>query len=272
MRILISVDMEGISGVSRWEHVQSAQPEYAIYRRIMTEDVNAAVRGAFAGGADEVIVHDGHGKGQNILIEELDPRAELSRGTCSPLCMMTGIQTGVDAVFTVGYHAKAGSAPAILAHSMGSHILSYKVNGQEVGEFGLSGMLAGRFGAPIIFASGDQTFAEEAKEIFPGINVTIVKIATGYYSGICFPIEKTHAQIEADAKAAVEKFAAGKGPKPLEINVPATLEVNYAAPYSAEKASELPFVKRESGRIVSVECRTVMEVYRYAVLMASFKG
>ena len=180
MRILISVDMEGISGVSRWEHVQSAQPEYAIYRRIMTEDVNAAVRGAFAGGADEVIVHDGHGKGQNILIEELDPRAELSRGTCSPLCMTTGIQTGVDAVFTVGYHAKAGSAPAILAHSMGSHILSYKVNGQEVGEFGLSGMLAGRFGAPIIFASGDQALAEEAKELYPGINVTIVKLATGY--------------------------------------------------------------------------------------------
>lgn len=272
MRILISADMEGISGVSRWDHVSPTHPEYTTYRRIMTEDINAAIRGAFAGGADEVIVHDGHSQGQNILIEDLDPRAELSRGTCSPLCMMTGIQTGIDAVFTVGYHAKAGSAPAILAHSMDSHILSYKVNGQEVGEFGLSGILAGWFGAPIIFASGDQTFAEEARELFPGITVTIVKIATGYYSGICFPVEKNHVQIEADAKAAVENFIAGIRPKALEINVPATLEVSYAAPFSAEKASELPFVKRESGRVVSVECRTVMEVYRYAVLMASFEG
>lgn len=272
MRILISADMEGISGVCRWDHVSSTHPEYAAYRRIMTAEVNAAIRGAFAGGADEVIVHDGHSKGQNLLIEELNPRAELSRGTCSPLCMMTGIQTGIDAVFTVGYHAKAGSAPAILAHSMDDHILSYKVNGQEVGEFGLSGILAGRFGSPIIFASGDQTFAEEAKDLFPGINVTIVKLATGYYSGICFPLEKNHAQIEADAKAAVEKFSAGNGPKPLEINVPATLEVSYAAPYAAEKASELPFVKRESGRVISASCPTVIDVYRYAVMAASFQG
>ena len=272
MRILISADMEGISGVSRWEHVSMNDPEYQTYRKIMTEEVNAAIRGAFAGGADEVIVHDGHSRGQNILIAELDPRAELSKGTCSPYCMMTGIDTGVDAVFTVGYHAKAGSAPAILAHSMDDHILSYRVNGLEVGEFGLSGILSGRFGAPIIYASGDQTFAAEARELFPEIIVTTVKIATGYYSGICFPVESNRAKIEADAKTALERFRAGAGPKALTIHTPATLEVNYAQPFSAEKAAELPFVKRESGRTVSIVCRNAVEVYQFSAMMSRYTG
>lgn len=272
MRILISADMEGISGVSRWEHVSMNDPEYQTYRKIMTAEVNAAIRGALAGGAEEVIVHDGHSRGQNILISELDPRTELSKGTCSPYCMMTGIDTGIDAVFTVGYHAKAGSAPAILAHSMDDHILSYRVNGLEVGEFGLSAILAGRFDTPIIFASGDQTFAAEARELIPEITVTIVKIATGYYSGICFPVQKNHEQIEADARRAVENFRAGNGPKPMKISEPATLEVNYAEPFSAEKAAELPFVKREAGRVISVACRNAVEVYRFAAMLSNYKG
>ena len=272
MRILISADMEGISGVCRWEQVAPGSAEYPMYQKLMTVEVNAAIRGAFAGGASEVIVHDGHHRGQNLLPDALDARAELSRGTSSPFCMMTGIETGVDAVFTVGYHAKSGSAPAILAHSMDDHILSYKVNGLEVGEFGLSAILAGWFEAPVLFGSGDQAFAAEAGELVPGIEIAMVKLATGYYSGICFAPEKNQAAIEAGAKAAVERFSAGNGPKPFQVSVPATLEVSYAEPFSAEKAAELPFVKRESGRTVSVFCRTVMEIYRYADMMASFKG
>lgn len=272
MRILIAADMEGISGVCRWEHVTPTNPEYSMYRKIMTEEINAAIRGAFAGGADEVIVSDGHSRGQNILYGELDPRAEIHRGTCGPLCMMNGIETGVDAVFTIGYHAKAGTAHAILAHSMDTHILGFKINGLEVGEFGLSGILAGHFGAPIIYGSGDQSLAAEARDLFPEITFTIVKLATGYYSGICFPKEKNHANIEADAKAAVEKLIAGNGPKPLTYNSGITVEVQYAEPYSAEKAAELPYVKRESGRTVVAHARTALEAYVTADKLAGFRG
>ena len=91
MKILIAADMEGISGVTTWDQVTAGKPDYERFRRIMTEDVNAAVRGAFDGGAKEVFVTDGHASGSNILIEELDPRASLNTGSPSPLSMVQGV-------------------------------------------------------------------------------------------------------------------------------------------------------------------------------------
>ena len=104
MKILISADMEGVTGVTTWDQVTPGHVEYGRFRRLMTEDVNAAVRGAFVGGADEVTVSDGHWNGGNILIEELDPRAQLNTGSPSPYSMMQGIDEGVNGVFFVGYH------------------------------------------------------------------------------------------------------------------------------------------------------------------------
>lgn len=117
MKILIAADMEGISGVVDWDQVTTTHPEYARFRRVMTQDVNAAIRGAFEGDADEIIVNDGHSCTRNILIEELDPRARLISGTPSPLSMVEGVDRGVDAVIYVGYHARIGTQNAILEHT-----------------------------------------------------------------------------------------------------------------------------------------------------------
>src|SRR5512138_3122292 len=98
MKILISVDMEGVTGVTTWDQVTPGQAEYARFRRLMTGDVNAAIRGAFAGGAEQVIVSDGHWNGSNILVEELESRAVLNSGSPSPFSMVQGIEQGVDGV------------------------------------------------------------------------------------------------------------------------------------------------------------------------------
>src|SRR5512146_1131422 len=117
MKLLISVDMEGITGVTTWDQVTPGHAEYARFRRQMTEDANAAVRGAFAGGADEVVVSDGHWNGSNILVEELDARAVLNSGSPSPMSMVQGIGPGIDGVLFVGYHARHLSTPAVLDHT-----------------------------------------------------------------------------------------------------------------------------------------------------------
>ncbi len=124
MKILIATDMEGITGVTNWDQVTPGHAEYARFRRQMTGDVNAAIRGAFDGGAEEVIVADGHWNASNILIEELDPRARLNTGSPSPFSMMEGIDESINGVMFIGYHARNGSADAILDHTWSSRTVA----------------------------------------------------------------------------------------------------------------------------------------------------
>ena len=120
MKILISADMEGISGVTRWEETDPAQNEYGRFRKILTGEVNAAIAGAAEAGADEFVVADGHGDGTNILVEDLDTLARLNSGGASPLSMMQGVDPETAGVLFIGYHARGGSQNAVLAHTWSS--------------------------------------------------------------------------------------------------------------------------------------------------------
>ena len=169
MKLLICADMEGVTGVTEWNHVSPSHAEYPRFRRLMTADVNAAVRGAFEGGATEIIVADGHNLGTNILIEELDPRARLNGGTTAPLAMVQGIQDGPDAVFFVGYHARNGTQNAILDHTWSSStVADVWLNGRVTGEIGLNAGVCGHFGVPVLLVTGDQSAGAEAREWLPG--------------------------------------------------------------------------------------------------------
>src|SRR4030042_868582 len=143
MKILIAADMEGISGVTNWNQVDPNHAEYARFRRLMTGDVNAAVRGICGAGVDEILVVDGHERGTNILLEELDPSAHLICGDYTPLAMIQGVDQGIDGVIFVGYHARAGSKNAILDHTWSSRrIANLYLNDILVGEYGLNGAVA----------------------------------------------------------------------------------------------------------------------------------
>src|SRR5262249_54883795 len=154
MKILISADMEGISGIVDWEQVTPGKPEYlARGRQLMTGDVNAAVNGVFEGGADEVVVSDGHWDGRNILIEDLDPRARLNSGSPSPFSMLQSIDDtpAPDAVVFLGYHAMAGTKKGVLDHTWSDErVRAVYLNAQMVGETGLNAALAAEYGAPLI--------------------------------------------------------------------------------------------------------------------------
>ncbi len=268
MKILIAADMEGITGVVNFDQTTPGHPEYARFRQLMTDDVNAAVRGAFAAGADEVIVSDGHWDAANILIEGLDPRARLNSGTPSPLSMVSGVDSGVDGVLFVGYHARVGTLNAVLDHTWSSTrvdgVWLTPADGQPrpVGEIGLNAAVCGHFGAPVVMISGDQSACAEAAELLPGIVTAVVKQAKGRTAAECLPPAVTGELIEQCAAKGVEHLLSDNPPQPLRLAGPVTVTVEFVKTQMADNASLVPGARRVDGKRVAFEARDMVEAYR----------
>lgn len=246
MKILIAADMEGITGVTTWDQVDPKHAEYLRFRKLMTEDVNAAIRGAFDAGATEAIVADGHSHGSNILIEDLDRRARLNSGSPSPFSMMQGIDESVNAVLFIGYHARNGSENAILDHTWSSRtVANVWLNDLLTGEYGLNAALAGYFGVPVIMASGDQTACRQMSELLGDIETAIVKQASGRFAAECLPPEVTHELIYASAHHAMERLAEEDVPEPFVLDTPVRVTVEFFSSDMADRAATIPFTERK---------------------------
>jgi D-amino peptidase len=184
MKVLISADIEGVAGVFHPEQTRAGNGEYEAARRWMTLEANAAIEGAFAGGATQVWVNDSHGGFRNLLPDLLDARAQVVLGKPRTLGMMAGLEYGAALVFMIGYHAKSQTR-GILAHTINSFAFArVSLNGVEVGEAGLYGALAEEYGARVALLSGDDVFAEETAPRFPGARFVVTKSATGHASGV----------------------------------------------------------------------------------------
>ena len=272
MKILIAADMEGISGVVSWSQVDPANAEYSRFRRLMTMEVNAAIQGAFEGGATEVVVADGHNLGSNILIEEIDPRARLNSGTGSPFAMVEGIGENVSGVFFIGYHARAGTQNAILDHTWSSRsVMNVWLNGTLVGEAGLNSAVCGHFGAPVLLISGDRAACAEAVELLGPIEAVQVKRASGRFSAECLPPEVSREQIRLAAIRAVERLAAGKAVPPLKVQTPVKVTLQFPASEMADSAARLPGASRLDGRRIEFTASDMPAAYtafRAAVSLA----
>jgi D-amino peptidase len=263
MKILIAADMEGITGVVHWDQVNPDHAEYPRFRRLMTGDVNAAIRGAFAGGATSVTVTDGHNNGRNILIEELDPRATLNSGSPSPLSMVQGVDENVDGVMLIGYHGRMGAVNAILDHTWSDERVSgLWINGQAFGEAGLNGAVCGHFNVPVIMASGDQTLCAEVREVFGSkIETAQVKKAVSRMSAECLPPAATSKLIEETAKRAVINLKTKKTPRPLKVTKPINLAVKFEQSEMADKAALMPHATRTVERRVEYVASDMVTIY-----------
>ncbi|NJN14810.1 MAG: M55 family metallopeptidase [Oscillochloris sp.] len=207
MRIYISADMEGVSGVVHSEQTAPGAREYDRACSLMLGEVNAAIAGAYEGGATMVLVNDSHWNMRNLNLLELDPRAELISGSTKPLSMMQDIDTGFDGACFVGYHARAGTAAASIDHTYTGQIFRVEVNGRELGELGLNSLLAGSFAVPPIMATGDQQLVAEARELLGESLVTVqVKTAIGRNAARCLSVAEARRRIQAGARAAVERL------------------------------------------------------------------
>ncbi|WP_447577270.1 M55 family metallopeptidase [Achromobacter kerstersii] len=228
MKILISTDIEGVAGVFHPEQVRAGNGEYERARAWMTAEANAAVQGAIAGGAEDILVNDSHGGFRNLLPDGLDERARLVLGKPRYLGMMGGLEEGCDAVFMIGYHSRS-QGRGILAHTINSFAFARVfINGMELGEAGLYGAMAGEMGVPVILATGDDVFISETRDTFPGAEWVQTKVAHGQGSGVTLSPAASRRAIAAAAETAVRnlKAASGKssGGKAIPFRIPAPIE------------------------------------------------
>ena len=265
MRVFISVDMEGITGVTCWDDVDSGEASYERFRKVMTDEVNAAVEGAVEAGATGVVVNDSHGGMRNVLIEHLHPQAELISGYPKPLGMMSGVDADVDLAFLIGYHARAGTANAILDHTWSSsRVYALHLNGQTVGETGLSVALAGHLGVPVGLLTGDEATTAEARALLgDSLQTVAVKKSVSRQAAQSLPLEEAQARIRAAARAAV----AGPNPDPWVVSSPVTVAIEFMESLHADGAAIMPGVRRVSGRRVEWTGEDMVTAFRAMTAM-----
>ncbi|MCL3995464.1 MULTISPECIES: M55 family metallopeptidase [Streptomyces] len=246
MRIYISADMEGVTGLVDADDVQPGGRDYERGRAKMAEDVNAAVRGALAAGAVHVLVNDAHGPMRNLLPEALHPAARLVRGRPKQLGMLEGLTGEYDAVLCVGYHSRAG-APGVLSHSfMGHEIEDMWLDGRPVGEIGLAQATAAALGVPVVALTGDDAACAEMTEWDASVATVPVKYARDRFSAELRP--------EAEAREAIEEtVAAALTPaprRPAPSAAEATLAVRWQSASVAATLLGIPGVTADDPRTV----------------------
>lgn len=203
LKVYISADLEGISGINSDNQTAATGAEYGRARKLMVEDVNAAVRGAYEGGATDVLVNDSHGSQRNILPEDLDPRARLISHSFKRHGMMEGLDESFGAVIFVGYHAKASSPRGIFAHTGSGVVRDLTINGKSVGEGGMNAILAQWFGVPVVMVTGDDVAVEEQRATVPGVRGVVVKRAINSRAVELRPLADTRREIQTAAKESV---------------------------------------------------------------------
>jgi D-amino peptidase len=180
VRVFISIDLEGCTGVVAEGQTEPGRPAYQRARALMRADLDAVLEGCLAGGADEIVVCDAHDRGANIPFTGLPPAVRLVSGSPEPMGMMAGIDDGFDAALFVGYHARAGTTGAVLDHTYTYKVFRVRVDDMiEAGEFAINAAVAGRFGVPAVFVSGDDKAVAEARETVPDIAGVVVKQGRG---------------------------------------------------------------------------------------------
>ena len=227
MKLFVSVDMEGSTGLERLEEIFRGLPGFDTFRQVMAGDCNAVIKGAIDGGADEIVVSDSHGYMCNMHPDDLVQGVQLRRGQLKrQYCQMKGFDGSFDAVILVGFHAKAGTGDAILAHTWITGFRDVRVNGQSVPEPSLNGYLAGAFGIPVIMLSGDDRVIEQSQPVLGDIHYAQLKKSLGFFKGDHLPIDRSRKLLRDTAKRAV---AEATHIAPARVELPVTIEVDLSA-------------------------------------------
>ena len=271
MKIYISMDGEGISGIYKLSQVISSDKEYGFARRMMANDINAAVEGAFNGGATEVIVNDAHNYGDNLLIDQLDSRVKLISGADRPLTMAQGAERGADAALLIGYHRRKG-AKGVISHSYAyGSMVEIRINGKLASEHDLVGMAIGYFGTPVIFLSGDDLVTGDIKESVPGIYTVVTKECIGNGSALCYHPDQTYKMISKTVEEAVKSYKT-KDIKPMSAGNHINLDVRFSAESQARLAMGASNAERLSENEVRYSGSDYLEVYKSFVVGSALAG
>ncbi|MEU3701489.1 M55 family metallopeptidase [Streptomyces anulatus] len=267
MKLLISVDMEGISGIVHSSETNPERYDYQRGRELMTAEANAVIAGVLdAEPTAEVLVADAHGTFRNLLPEQLDRRSRLVRGKPRALNMLAGLDEETDAALFVGYHVRAGEGPGVLAHTMNGEILDVRVAGRSLGEIGLNAAMAGHLGVPVVLLSGDDAACAEMADLIPGTVTVPVKEALGMAAAVTLHPEEARDRLR---RAAADAVARRAEIPPLALTGPLDVEVDLASPHTIDLATLVPGVSRAGGaRTVTFTSPDYATAYRLILLLA----
>jgi len=265
LKIFISVDMEGIGGIGTGKMVSTGGKDYALGRRLMTEEVNAVVAAIFAHGPAEILVNDSHGDMQNLLHTELDERVTYIQGNIKPFGMVQGLDSTFDAAIFLGYHPRAG-ADGFLAHTGSGSVKGLWLNDVEVGEGGLNAAYAGAQGVPVIMASGDYDFTVEFLNHVSTHTVSTKKAVTPQVAHLVHP-EKVRALLTAVTAEALDDLANA----PLFIvGQPVDVTMRFATTTRADVLQAIPGMRRVDGFTVAYSAHDMAEAYKLIRLMYKY--
>lgn len=270
MKIYISADMEGVTGVTHPQDVIPGRERYDDFRRYLTADVNAAIEGAAKAGATDFLVNEAHNGMRNIVLEDLDERAEAIVGSRKPLSMMEGFEDS-DIAFFVGYHAMAG-AEGVLSHTFHTPlaVVAVELNGEPCSEARMNAVLAGTRGIPVGLVTGDDIACAEAKSLYEGVRAAEVKTAIDRYTARCVHPKKAVEAIRREAGAAVENRSSLA---PYALGSPYTFTVEFATASTAASVMFFPELDRVDGRRVAIthdDFETAFKMFVGVMRMASY--
>ena len=267
MKLFLSTDFEGTSGIVAWEQIIEGNAEYEQGRQLLTNEVNAVIRGAMNAGATEFVVNDAHHNMRNLHPQDLGGNATLITGRHKPLYMMQGLDSSFDGVCFVSYHGSIGAERAVLSHTYNpGAIWEVRLNGDIVGESGLNALVAAHFGVPIIFVSGDEATAREAEGIAPHAEKIIVKESLGRFAAAHIHPTVACELLRDGATRAVQHIERMQPPR---FNVPVTLEITFLVADMAEMALWIRGVERVNARTVRVVSDDLLGLYQTFVTIVT---
>ncbi|HWH23312.1 MAG TPA: M55 family metallopeptidase [Candidatus Limnocylindria bacterium] len=269
MRVYLSVDMEGLAGVSHAKPTTRGDDGYPAAAELMVGETNAAIEGAFAGGATDVTVNDSHGGMFNLIPEKLDPRARLVQGT-KPFSMVEAARdSAFDVALFVGYHARAGHPRGTISHTYTGRITLVTLNGRPASEAALNGLYLGSLGVPVGLVTGDDALIEEIGDWLPWAELVAVKRGVSWQAADSLHPARARELIRDGARRAVER-ASGADPalRLLELAPPLELRIQFVHPGQADMAAMMPGFERAGDREAVYVTDDVVTLYRALISAA----
>jgi len=260
----LSVDMEGCATLVHWDEVRpSPSREYHRACAIMTDETNAVIDGIVAGGGRRVVVNDSHSRMRNLIAERLREPATLLTGTSKPQFMLEGIDSDFDAAFFVGYHGGVGDRDAVLGHTYSPHIIyECRLNGEPVDELAINAALAGHYGVPVVFVSGDRTTIESARRRLPWVTCVVTKQSLSSYAALSESPSRTRTLLAAGAQQALRECGRAE---PYRLRAPIAMEIDTRLTAHADVVELVPGCERRGPRTLRFVADEMPAIYRALV-------
>lgn len=261
MKVYLSVDMEGIGGISHADPTTRGDAGYPAAVALMVGEANAAVDGAFTGGATEVVVNDSHGQMFNLTPEAMDPRAILVQGQ-KPFSMIQGARdAGFGVALFVGYHTRAGHPIGTISHTYSYAPTLTTLQDRPVGEAGINAVVLGAWGVPVGMVSGDDALAEETEAWLPWAERVVVKAVVSRRAAASVHPSVARERVRAGAERAVRRALAGEL-RLLDVGSPVRLQADYRNAGEADYAALVPGAERVGDRGVRIVAEDAVTAYR----------